>query len=222
MSQISTPHYLINGPFGIYGPGWPNGAPPALGFQPPPGLGGTWVRNSPIPGTNVSLGSTLYNPNGQATAWTQGFRTQPSPTQTPSQARQSEQPAPKQPASTPSPTGGNYGYGSQGAYTAPPTPILAGAPPQGPTYTPPPQPLSVASAPAAPSLVNAQARSVTAQSPVVAPAVGSGQTIMSTPPMNPLHAEIQRQMANNTTGGFFNIPYDTDQLNRRYPGYQTT
>lgn len=222
MSQIANPHYLINGPFGIYGPGWPNGAPPALGFQPPPGLQGgggvgiqwpiqpvgeRWVPNSPAPGTTPRLGSTLYDSNGRAVAYE-------AQTQTPSQATQSNQPAPTRPAPTPGPSRGTYGYATQGSYGTAPIAPVAGAAPQGPAYTPSPQPLSVASAPAAPSLVNAQPRPVTA--------VGSGQTIMSTPPMNPLHAEIQRQIANNTIGQSFQSPYFSDVLNRRYPGYQIT
>lgn len=205
MSQIGVPQYLIQGPFGAYGPGWPNGPPSVGQFHPPPGLvgGGGGGRDVwPIQPVAANSGPVQYPQ-----------------TQTPTQAQQSNQPAPRQPAQTPGPSGGNYGYGSQGAYAAPPTPPLSGAPPQAPAYTPPPQPLPSASAPVSPVLVNGQE---TPQAAPLAPAASQRPTVMSTPPVNPLHAAIQNQMANNMGGGSFQIPYFTDLLNKRFQGYQTS
>lgn len=220
---MSSLNYLFGGP---YGPPPGLGGPYSIDWRSGAG-GGGWVPNAPTGGSSFGLGSTYYNSSGSPIAFQAGFKTQSSPvqtqpqtqapsqTQTPSQAQQPNQPAPQQPAQTPSPRGGTYGYGAPGAYAAPPTPPVAGAPPQAPAYSPPPQPLPSASAPAAPSLVFGQAAPQ-------ASAFTQGPTVMSMPPVNPLHAAIQSQMANNIGGASFQAPYFSDLLNKRYQGYQMT
>lgn len=228
MSQIGTPQYLIQGPFGAYGPGWPNGPPPTISYPGGFNFQTGNIESNPFAGRNPQIGAPL--PAGwdamtaqQRANWYgpihSGLNVSPAQpqaaqTQTPSQSQQSDQPAPRQPAQTPGPREGSYGYGSPGAYAAPPTPPLAGAPPQGPAYAPPPQPLPSASAPVAPTLIAGQP---TAQAPMPM----QRPTVMSTPPVNPLHAAIQSQMANNMGGGSFQVPYFADLLNKRFQGYQT-
>lgn len=202
MSQIANPHYLIKGPFGIYGPGWPNGPPSALGFQPPPGLQG-WGGGGVQWPIQPTAGYGTPGPSQQAQA------------QTPNQAQQSEQPAPRRPAQTPSPNSGTYGYRPTGAYTTASVNPSPGVLPQSPAYFPPPQPLPAASAPAAPSLVSGQPSSQ-------APRVAKGPSVMTMPAVNPLHAAIQSHMTNNTVGIPSLVPYLADPLNGRYPRYQTS
>lgn len=183
--------------------------------------GGGWVRNAPMPGTNVSLGSTLYSPGGQQLAWTQGIRAQPSQTQAPSQtqtssqAQQSEQPSPRQPVSTLGAGGGNYGYPSPGNYGSVPVAPLPGASPQGPMQTSGPQPSVTAAAPSTPSLVFSQPE---AQQGMTSNAPQSPRGPIM--PMNPLHAAIQSQMARGVSDNPFQVPYFSDLLNRRYKGNQ--
>lgn len=182
--------------------GW--GAPIATGYAPP--------GSNPIPSqtfNNPAPSPHPYYPGGNTVARPAAApQNQPSQSQTPSQNQQSDQPAPKQPQSVQAPAspGTNYGYGPQPTY---------GAAPIAPTYAPPPQALDQGVAPVAPTVVRGMPAPAQAPAQVQAPVFMPRQTIISTPPINPLHAAIQDQMS----GGSFQSPFFAEATARRRQGY---
>lgn len=200
-----TPQYLIKDPSGfIHGPSIPQGYfggyPYNRGFQA--GLVGqnAFAGQGSVPGL---VGPTPLQ-QGQ----------QPVPAQTSSQNMTPEQNAPKGQVTQPAPGGLNYGYGNQQTYglPVPPTP---GAAPVRPTAAAAPQAPAPGEAPKAPQVANTAP--VSYQNPITerpAPQFMQAPSVISIPPLNPLHEAIQQQAQGTAQ---FSAPAEATARYKRRP-----
>jgi len=179
------------------GRGLPPGAGPMPGLLGRDSSGGAWKN----PG--------LYDQSGNYRGPVQmGVQTQPSPGPAPQQT-QPTAPAPGQskpkpsgaPAQAPAPTPTNYGYAPAAAPYA--------APPAAPTYAAAPRAVATSAAPVAPTIDGAQTTSPTLAAP-------AQKTVVNTPPINPLHAAIQRHLANTS----LQTPFLSDDPRLKGGGFQ--